>query len=78
MNPGSELPNGAFVLEVADAGHYKVILAIMPGHTAPFVTWQWSPVTATIWGHYHATLDSAITEFKARFKKVLSDSLQPV
>jgi hypothetical protein len=77
MNPGDELRNGAFVLECADAGHCKVILAIMPGHMAPFVTWVCTN-NDTYWGHYHCELESAITEFKKRFKKVLSDSLQPV
>jgi hypothetical protein len=79
MEISDRLRNGAYVLDIADVdGRVKIVLAFWPDNYMPFITWQCTNAGDTVWGHYHETLDSAIAEFKQRFKAVLHDSLQPV
>lgn len=66
LRPGSQLANGATVLDSAEAsGEWLVVLA--QWHDGEFVTWKVDPDTLQAhWGDYFDNLEDATEDFKRR------------
>jgi len=67
MNIGDQLANGATLLAWKEERDSVIVLALSQKNE--FVTWELCPQTsvgATHSGHYHATLLSAVEDFKTR------------
>lgn len=70
---GTVLPNGALVLAVSWREQFPnegTVLAFAKDSVEPFVTWavfvQSDGRIETVWGHYYAHVDTAVTDYGRR------------